>query len=101
MINFFRRVFQARSDVVRFQIRKILKNFRLRNAGGEHFQHVLHADAQASDARAPPALPGVKCNAMDVFHNPNFNTLYSFSQKTARLLAIADNGLDARGTYAS
>ncbi len=56
MATFYRRVFQARSDVVRFQIRNILKNFRLRNAGSQQFQHILHTDAQTSDARAPPRI---------------------------------------------
>ena len=44
-------VLETRVNVRRLQIGEVLEDFLFRHAGGEHFEHVLHADA-----RAPAAL---------------------------------------------
>jgi len=47
---------QTGSDVFRFKIGVIGKDFPFTGATGKQRQHILHADAQAPDARPSAAL---------------------------------------------
>ena len=60
MVNFLRGVFQARPDVIGFQVGKVTKDFALRHTGGQQIQHVLDADAHPANAGPPPHWLGLK-----------------------------------------
>jgi hypothetical protein len=56
---------QARSDVVRLQIRQLLDHLVGSQAGREQIEHVRHPNPHPSDAGAPSALGGIDGDALD------------------------------------
>src|SRR5882724_4207907 len=59
---------KGRHDVIRLKVRKVAQNFFLRHALGQHSKNVRDADAHAANARPPPALLRLDCNAFQEFH---------------------------------
>src|SRR5271169_2943578 len=68
VVHFRSREFEAGTDVLRFQIRKVFEDLLFGHAGGEHFEHILHPDAHPANAWATAALLGVEGDAIKVFH---------------------------------
>jgi hypothetical protein len=63
MVYFTGGVLKAGLQVLGFQIRQLLKNFRSCQASGEEVENVGNTNTDSSDARTPPALVAVDCNA--------------------------------------
>ena len=60
MIHFLRGIFEARPDVIGFQVGEVGENFAFRHIGRQQIQHVFDADAQPPDAGTSAALVGVE-----------------------------------------
>lgn len=60
-------VSKAGANIVAFKVRKVLQNFGLLDAIGEHFQYVDNANAHATNAGAAVALFGAYCYAFQEF----------------------------------
>ena len=61
-------VLQTSVNVLGFQVREVLQNLCLRHPGGQHFKHILHANAHPANARSSAALIGVNRDALKVVH---------------------------------
>ena len=61
--------FQSSGDVRRFKKRIVRENLVVRRARRQQVEHVLDADAQASNAGTPPALLRIDRDAMKFTHN--------------------------------
>ena len=68
MIHFLRGVFEARPDVIGFQVGKIFKDFALRHAGGQQIEHVLDPNTHPPNARPSAALVGIEGDAFHKSH---------------------------------
>lgn len=68
MIALTRGEFQHSGDVRRFKQRIVRQNLVVRRARRQQVEHVLDADAQASNAGAPAALLRVDRDAMKFTH---------------------------------
>ena len=64
------RVGKRRLDVIWFYVRKILQNFLVRHALGQHPENVRDADAHPPNARPPAALARLDCDAFEKLHAP-------------------------------
>ena len=68
MIQFLRGVFEARANVIRFEIRIVFENLRLGHPGGQEVEHVLDANAHPTNARPPAALVGIEGDTFRKLH---------------------------------
>jgi hypothetical protein len=63
MVYFTGGVLEASLQVLRFEIRQLLKNLRSCQASGEEVENIGNTNTDSSDARTPPALVAVDRNA--------------------------------------
>jgi hypothetical protein len=68
VIALSRGVFQSGGNVTGFEQRVVFENFLPGGPCGQQFEHVLDADAQASEARSPAALVGIDGYAVQFAH---------------------------------
>jgi len=64
VIRFGGRVVKTSHNILRFQIRIVFENFRLRNSGSQHVKHVLDPHAHATDAGTTATLAWVECDTL-------------------------------------
>lgn len=59
VVDLTSRILETSLQVLWFQVRQILKDFRPSQSSGKEIEHVRNANAHAADARSAPALLGV------------------------------------------
>lgn len=68
MIQFLRGVFEARANVIRFEIGIIFEDLGFWHPGGQQVEHVLDPDAHPTDARPTAALVGIEGDTFRKLH---------------------------------
>ena len=64
---------EARSNIVRFQVRVIPQDLLLRHVRRQEFQHVFDSDAQSANARPSATLIRIDGNAVEMAHDVPFS----------------------------
>jgi hypothetical protein len=63
VVDLTSRILETSLQVLWFQVRQLLKDFRPRQSSGKEIEHIGDANPHAPDAGAPPALLGVHSNS--------------------------------------
>lgn len=95
MVNFLGRVLEAGSNVLGLEVRKVFEDFCLGHPRRQQVEHILHADAHASDARPPTALLGIEGDSIRVLHGDDLKAGRGLSQILLWWAASPDGSIGA------